>query len=39
MADVQIFDNECVPLAKPEAQIEKPLDLEVLRAAIEKALR
>jgi CheY-like chemotaxis protein len=39
MADVQIFDDECGPLAEPEAQVEKPIDLEALRIAIEKALR
>ena len=38
MADFQMFDNECEPLPKPAARIEKPFNLQALRAAIQRAL-
>ena len=36
LADYQMFDRECEALPQPAACIEKPFNLEALRAAIEK---
>jgi len=36
MANYKIFDRECGDLPEPAACIEKPFNLEALRAAIEK---
>jgi len=38
MPGYPIFGGECAPLPEPEARIDKPLDLQALRAAIEKSL-
>ena len=38
MTESQIFGDECTPLPKPEAFIEKPIDLNALHEAIEQIL-
>ena len=38
MTESQIFGNECTPLPKPEAFIEKPINLNALHEAIERIL-
>ncbi len=38
MTESQIFGDECTPLPKPEAFIEKPIDLNALHEAIERIL-
>lgn len=38
LTEFQIFGKECTPLPKPEAFIEKPINLDALHAAIEQLI-
>ena len=38
LTEFQVFGEECTPLPKPEAFIEKPIDLNALHEAIERIL-
>jgi len=38
LTESQIFDEECTPLPKPEAFIEKPINLNTLHEAIQRVL-
>jgi len=38
LTEFQVFGEECTPLPKPEAFIEKPIDLNALLEAIERIL-
>jgi CheY-like chemotaxis protein len=39
LSQYQIFDSECSPLPGPSACIQKPIDMQCLQAAIERALK
>jgi CheY-like chemotaxis protein len=38
MTEFQIYSSECEPLSEPEAYIDKPIDLQALRAAIKQVI-
>jgi len=38
MVDVKIFDDNLTPLPEPAARLDKPIDLEALKAEVVKAL-